>query len=400
MIENINKVLCTGCDACLNICSENCIEMIIDEYGFRYPKVNNNKCTKCKECINICPSLTKPSFLNKWTDPKIFAAWSLDANIRFTSTSGGVFSELAEAVINENGYIVGAIYNEQHLVEHYITNIVDDIRLIKQSKYLQSNIGTIFRDIKEKLDSGYSVSICGSPCQIAGLNNYLKKDYANLITIDFVCRGANSPKAYIKYIEMLENQFKNKIDRVWFKNKTYGWNRFSTRIDFKNGKTYLKDRFHDMYMRGYIEENLYMRPCCFECKYKSFPRIADLTLGDFWGVGFVDPQLDTDQGTSLVMVNSVKGGELYSKIINNLYSKELEIDNALRGNLAISKSAIKNDNSYRFLIDLDNNSFNKCFRKYAKNTGIKRLIVNNKRIINKSKHILKVMFTRNKKAGK
>src|SRR5690606_17487561 len=118
-----------------------------------------------------------------------------------------------------------------------------------------------------------------------------KKDYDNLITLDFVCRGTNSPKAYKKYLEMLESRYKSKVKRIWFKNKSHGWNRFSTRVDFWNGKTYLKDRYSDLYMRGYIEFNLYMRPSCSVCKYKSFPRVSDITLGDFWGVGNSRKQL-------------------------------------------------------------------------------------------------------------
>ena len=145
------------------------------------------------------------------------------------------------------------------------------------------------------------------------------------------------------------------------------------RIDFMNGKTYIKDRYHDLYMRGYIEENLYMRPCCFDCKYKSFPRAADITLADFWGVGNTNYQLDADKGTSLVMINSEKGELLFNKIENNIYRKVLKIEAALPGNISIVKSAIRNTKSSDFLRMLDNYTFDVSFKKYAKNTGYKRV---------------------------
>ena len=373
MIDNIKKDLCTGCDACYNICLENCITMVDDELGFRYPNVDYDKCTKCKQCIQTCPSLIKTYRDDKWDVPKIFAAWSLNEDLRRTSTSGGIFSELAKKVISNNGLVVGARYNGDHFVEHYITDNLEGVEELKQSKYVQSNIGEIFQLIKDKLEEGNKLAFCGSPCQVAGLLNFLKKPYKNLITFDFVCRGTNSPKAYKKYLEMLKNKYKSDIKKVWFKNKSYGWNRFSTKIEFNNGKNYIKDRYHDLYMRGYIEENLYMRSCCFDCKYKDFPRIADITLADFWGVGKSNPTLDPDKGTSLVMINSNKGLDLFNKIADNIFIQESHLNVALPNNVSIVKSAARNEDSNKFLAMLDSEPFDVCFKKYAKNTGIKRL---------------------------
>lgn len=389
MIDKINKELCTGCEACFNICPESCIEMVVDDTGFRYPKVDYDKCVVCKVCIKTCPSLSKPLLVENWGVPKVFAAWSLNEDIRLNSTSGGIFSELAKEVLLEGGFVVGARYNEQHLVEHDMIENIDEVVKLRQSKYVQSDIKDIFRRIEEKLNKDKLVAFCGSPCQVAGLINYLKRSYNNLVTFDFVCRGTNSPKAYTKYIEMLENKYNSKIEKVWFKNKTYGWNRFSTRINFKNGKSYIKDRYSDLYMRGYIEENLYMRPCCFDCKYKDFPRIADITLADFWGVGKTDPSLDADKGTSLVMINSKKGDELFNKITDRVFRKESTIEKALPGNNAITKSADPNPNSGEFLIMLDKHRFNVCFRKYAQNKGYRRIKNKIYRIGGRVKRILK-----------
>jgi len=215
------------------------------------------------------------------------------------------------------------------------------------------------------------VAFCGSPCQVAGLLKFLKKPYENLITFDFVCRGTNSPKAYLKYLEMLERKYKSKIKRIWFKNKTYGWNRFSTRVDFKNGKTYIKDRYTDLYIRGYIEENLYMRPCCFNCKFKTFPRVSDITLGDFWKIEERYPKMDFDKGTSLVMVNSNRGEDLFGLISNNIYYKKSTLNVALKGNPVIIKSSTRNPKSDVFMNMLDKYSFDVCFKKCTKNKFLK-----------------------------
>jgi len=373
MIDTIKKEKCTGCNACSNICPQNCIEMKEDKFGFRYPTVDYDKCKKCKLCINTCPSLNKVSLNGKWTIPKIFAAWSLDEEIRFNSTSGGVFSELAKKIINDRGLVVAARYNAKNLVEHCMIDTEDEINTIRQSKYLQSDIGFIYKTIKAKLLEGKLVSFCGSPCQVAGLLNFLGKSFDNLITFDFVCRGTNSPKAFLKYIDMLEKQYDSKVQRVWFKNKTYGWNRFSTRIDFENGKIYIKDRYADLFMRGYIEENLYMRTCCFDCKYKSFPRVADITLADFWGVGAIDAVLDPDKGTSLIMINSEKGNKIFNSISKNIFYRESTLEATFPGNACISKSAIKNPKSDQFLEMLDGYPFDACFKKCVKNNVIKKI---------------------------
>ncbi len=387
MIDLIKKEMCTGCNACFNICPQNCIKMKDDNHGFRYPVVDYAKCIKCKLCIKTCPSLNKISLEDKWTNPKIFAAWSLNEKVRFHSTSGGVFSELAKQIINDGGLVVAARYNKENLVEHCMVEIEEDIELIRQSKYLQSDIGNIYQTIKDKLIEGRLVAFCGTPCQVSGLLSFSGNKFENLITFDFVCRGINSPKAYLKYIQMLEKKHGSKVKKIWFKNKTFGWNRFSTKIDFENEKIYIKDRYTDLFMRGYIEENLYMRPCCFKCKYKSFPRVSDITLADFWGVGAIDPILDSDKGTSLIMVNSEKGNNLYNLISKNIFSKESSIEVAFPENKCITKSVLKNIKSDDFLEMLDSYSFEYCFKKCVKNNVIKKTKMKIYRVISAIKKI-------------
>lgn len=389
MIDKIEKELCTGCNACYNICPANCIDMKVDVQGFRYPSVNYDKCIKCEKCINTCPSYNKVNILNQWQEPKIYAAWSLDEETRFTSTSGGLFTEFAKHVISDSGLVVGAIYNKRHQVDHYMTNNYDGIIQLKQSKYVQSDIGDIFKIIKKELDNGKKLAFCGSPCQVAGLKKFLKKSYKNLITLDFVCRGTNSPKAYGKYIEMLEKNYRSKVKRVWFKYKKYGWNRFSTKIEFTNRKNYIKDRHNDLYMRGYIEENLYIRPCCEKCQYKTFPRVSDITMGDFWGIGATDSILDSDKGTSLIMINSEKGFQLFNDIKEKIYYKESDVETAIKGNGAIIKSVTRNPNTDNFLHMLDYYGFDVCFKKYVKTDKVKRFKINLYARVGRTKRLIK-----------
>lgn len=381
MIDKLEKHECTACAACVNICPKKCISMHKDEEGFEYPKIDFDKCIKCGLCEKTCPILNKQK-TEKYTDkPSIFAAWSLDEEIRFNSTSGGIFSELAKAILEKKGYVCGAKYNEENMIEHTIIDKVEDLEKIRQSKYAQSSIGTIYLKIKELLEKDNIVLFCGTPCECAGLSNFLGKNYEKLYICDFVCRGSNSPKVYKKFLEYLEQKYKSKIKRVWFKNKKYGWNRFSTKIEFENGKEYLKDRYSDLYIRGYIEENLYMRPCCSDCKFKRFPRGADITLGDFWGIKLKNKEMDVEKGTSLVMLNSEKGKELFEEIKPKIYFEQKTLEEALEKNPSIIQTATKSVNRDEFMKQIDDVRIDKLIRKYCKNNVITRIKVKIKNIL-------------------
>ena len=362
-IEIIDKNSCTGCGACANVCPYGCISMQSGEYGFYSPIVSKENCVECGLCEKRCPILSGGIKNSNSELPQVFAAWSLDNDIRLCSTSGGVFSEFAKYVLSVGGSVVGARYTKDHLVEHCIIDDVADLEKIRQSKYIQSFTGNIFKEIKKNLDKGSVVAFCGSPCQVAGLLSFLHDNPENLITLDFICHGMNSPMAYTSYLDMLAKKYKSRVKRVWFKNKTYGWNRFSTRIDFENGEQYLQDRNSDLFMRGYIEQNLYMRSCCFDCHYKKFPRVADITLGDFWGVADYKPSLDQDLGTSLIMLNSAKSEQLFENIKDNIYSEKCSIDVALPGNACIFENAVRNPKSDKFMTLLKRYPFDKSFRK-------------------------------------
>lgn len=353
MIENLKKEECTGCGACYNICATRCIEMKADEKGFLYPSIDEQRCIRCGLCKTICPSINKPCIIDNSEKPETWAAWSLDEEIRFESTSGGVFSELALCVLENNGIVCGARYNDEHLVEHCIIADKKLLPLIRQSKYIQSDTKQVYTDIKKYLLQNKEVLFCGTPCECAALINFLGKKYTNLLCVDFVCRGANSPKVFKLFLEKLEKEYESRVQRVWFKNKILGWRKFSTRIEFQTGEVYSKDRYSDAFIRGYIEANLYMRESCGQCKYKTMPRISDITLGDFWGIKSVDMEADTDAGTSLVMINSEKGKKYFQKIKGKLYAKERSFEEACAGNKCIYNSPVFNNRCQEFWEDID-----------------------------------------------
>ena len=365
MISIINKEECTGCCACLNVCPDGCITMECDHEGFRYPKVDTTRCQDCKLCENVCPLIDGNNIsLDRLKSPQVLAVWNRNHAIRLDSTSGGVFSGLATGIFEKQGYVAGAVYAKDHTVVHIVTNDPQQLDALRSSKYLQSDIGTLFNHIRELLDDDKRVLICGTPCQIAGLYHVLVKDYENLITCDFICVGVNSPKVFLKYIEMLEKEYAAPATRIKFKNKTYGWHRFSTRIDFANGKSYIKDRYHDLFMKGYLQYKGFVRPSCYSCQFKGTQRQADITLADFWGLDKTRPELDNDCGTSAILLNSEKGREFFQSAKHMFVSQECSIQEVADGNLALTQSIKQKPNRNQFFEDVDAMPFAELSGKY------------------------------------
>lgn len=363
-LELNRKTDCCGCGACYQICPVHCITMKEDDCGFLYPAINHSTCIKCEACIRVCPELSQLE-TNNSEKPPAFAAWSKEEGLRYTSTSGGLFTELAREILSENGFAAAAKYNDKNLVEHTMVDNPEDLEKLKQSKYVQSDTKQIYKQIKEKLKSGNKVLFCGAPCHAAALRNYLGKDYENLLILDFICRGVNSPKAYLAWLREIEAEHKSKVSRVWFKYKQNGWKKSPkcTRIDFSNGtsKVYTDDK--NLFMTGYLDHNLYIRPSCGDCRYKGVPRQSDITLADFWGV---DETCDDDQGTSMVLINSEKGMTYFQKTKNRLMALEKDFNEIFSGNMCFADSVKINPKSEEFLQKLDDGPFSELIEKYSR----------------------------------
>lgn len=365
MIDIKNKVDCCGCNACGDICGKQAISFKTDNEGFWYPKVDENLCVDCGLCDKVCPVQNKASHVERYNEPQVFAAYSKDEAIRLDSTSGGIHSMLAIKMYEKNAYVGGAVYNPDHTVSQIVDNNPRRLPEIRSSKYLQSNAEGVYKEIRSLLVKGKSVFFCGCPCQIHALYNFLGKEYDNLVTCDFICRGVNSPKVFLKYMEMLERQYGAKATEIKFKNKKWGWHNFSMRVNFTNGKEYCKDRYHDLFFIGYLQAGNFTRPSCYECHFKVFPQKADITLADFWGIEKVDQSMDQDKGTSLVMVNSDKGMVLFNSIKDRIEWRQFTLEDARTGNPAMDGSlSSAKPNREAFFNDLDKLPFEEVAAKY------------------------------------
>jgi acetyltransferase-like isoleucine patch superfamily enzyme/coenzyme F420-reducing hydrogenase beta subunit len=311
--------------------------MADDQEGFFYPKVDIDSCVNCGKCEKVCPVLNKNQHIvNRYDNPPVYAAYHADDGIRMDSTSGGVFSALAEKMFSLDGYVGGAVYREDHTVEHIVTNDGDLLPEMRSSKYLQSYANTLYADIERLLNERKKALVCATPCQIAALYNYIGHDDENLVTCDFICRGVNSPKVFLSYMDMLEKEYGAKAAKIKFKAKNRGWHNFSMRVNFANGKEYCKDRYHDLFFIGYLRKGNFARPSCYACQFKGLPRGADITLADFWGIEKLDKSMDQDRGTSMVMLHSGKGKAFFESLGDVIIKKQFTPEQAEAGNPAMN----------------------------------------------------------------
>lgn len=364
MIQIEDKSKCCGCNACGDICVHKAISFKADNEGFWYPVVDKEKCVDCGLCEKVCPIINKAQ-PERFTVPNVFAAYNKDEGVRVDSTSGGLHSALSNVMYGRGAYICGAVYNEDHTVSHLTSPDENLLPEIRSSKYLQSSMLGQYRKIRDLLHKGEKVFYCGTPCQVHALYNFLGKDYPELITCDFICRGVNSPKVFLKYMDMLEKRYASKATGIKFKNKKWGWHNFSMRVDFENGKQYCEDRWHDLFFIGYLQYGNFSRPSCYGCQFKGFPQKSDITLADFWGIEKIDQTMDQDKGTSLVMVNSDKGMELFNVAKEQLVWKEFTMEDARKGNPAMDSSlkpTTKNRDA--FFKALDEMPFDKVAAKF------------------------------------
>lgn len=346
-----SKDECYGCTSCEQICPRQCISMVSDEEGFLYPRVDIEECIGCKLCEKACPSLAA---LEDRYPIKAYAAICTEEDIRSQSSSGGVFTLLAESVINQGGVVFGARFDESWQVVHAKAERVEDLSFFRGSKYVQSKMGNCYAEARECLKKGRNVMFVGTPCQIAGLHHFLGKPYEKLLTVDFICHGVPSPAVWRWYIDRKSSEIARKslkgmfyywrnrsnfVSDVEFREKTYGWKQFSMVIKTK-GKTYSERHFNDPYMKAFLD-NYSLRLSCYSCKMKYGRSHSDITIADFWNVHRVTEHFDDDGGTSLVLANSSKGLKLFQQMRCN--SKEVDFNDAIQYNRAWSIPYEKND---------------------------------------------------------
>lgn len=393
MIEIKRKEECCGCNACGDVCPQNAISFTLDNEGFWYPVVNHEKCINCGLCDRVCPIKTEcKSKKNNILKPKCYAAEHKSIEVIFNSTTAGMFSALAEGMYSQKGYVGGAIHNEDFSVSHFISNDRNDLQQLRRSKDLQSNAEGFYKKVKSLLDAGEKVLVCGVPCQIAGLLNFVGKDYENLITVDLICAGVNSPKVWRRYLDYIEKLNGSNIVYTENKSKEYGWNRLTQKFVFENGEEYFDTDKTSLFIHGYIVSHLYCRPSCYECNFKGFPRMADITIGDFWGITKYSKKHNSNMGTNLVLINSQKGEEYFDKIKKRVNVEETPIEWALSGNPALMKSISQlSDKRAEFFDDIDKIPFDELVKKYEpfNQSTIRLKLRNIKTSLRFFKHVIK-----------
>ena len=336
---------CCGCEACANICPKNCIVMQPDEQGFMRPQLDKAECIDCDLCRKACPILGEKCI---GITPKVLACKNRNNDIRSKSSSGGVFTALAENIINNGGVIYGAMLNAQIEVIHQRVDSIEELGALRGSKYAQSHIGNCFARAKDDLRSGRQVLFTGTPCQIAGLRRFLGKEYESLHCIEVVCHGVPSPKIFRHYLNTLEQKTGAKITAFNFRDKSESWQRYSLAANFDNGTQIRQRGAENPFQRGFIAD-LYTRPSCTVCRFKGFTSGADITLGDFWGSGIFGKEYNDDRGISLVCINSSKGERLFEHIKGELFDiRTSTLEDATQFNPCIVRSTTMHPKSEKF----------------------------------------------------
>lgn len=380
---NIPVQNCSSCGACANVCGLNAISMRLDVEGFYRPVIDSEKCIECGACERICPWNKEILNPNKSSNnPKTLAAFAKDELIRLQSSSGGIFSILAERVLDDGGVVAGVAQTAPTRFGHIIVDNKADLKKLRGSKYVQADVGLVYREVRSLLKAGRKVLFSGTPCQVAGLYAVLGKAVSvNLFTVDIVCHGTPSVKVFEKYIKELEKENSALVASSRFRDKRMGWNGYMLQHCFKSGKSVSEHHSRSKYMRLFLSR-ICQNLSCDDCHYRKLPRIADITLGDYWGVSKYHPEMDDDKGTSVVLLNTEHGVDLFNSISDKINQCESKVEYAIAGNSCIVRSIKKHPKRSEFFADLDKYTLNDLIKKYCPYPSfLKRIIGRVRRIL-------------------
>lgn len=323
-IQIHDKKCCSGCTACVSVCPKSCIAMLEDEEGFLYPQVDTTVCIECSKCVKVCPYTNSEFILKPDTEELAlcYAAYNRNEEIRYKSSSGGMFRAFADKIIAEGGVVFGATYDKDFSVYHSYTESIEGLTAFMGSKYLQSRMGNSFTSVKQFLNEGRKVLFSGCGCQIAGLKRYLKNDNENLICVDILCHGVGSPKIWKDYLHHYFNDYD--IKSINCRDKIVGWSNSSYTIIGKE-RQYSEVVHKNIYHKTYIKHT-HIRPSCEVCPFKNDNRVSDITIADCWGFKKIAPEMNDEKGLSSVIVHSAKGKKLFDAVASQLVFKEASID--------------------------------------------------------------------------
>jgi len=404
MIKLEDKKNCCGCTACVQRCPKRCISLKEDLEGFLYPSINVDLCVDCGVCEKVCPIINQ-------NEPRIplnvYAAKNSDETIRKNSTSGGIFTLLAEYVIDNNGVVFGCGWNTSWEPAHQYTETKEGLSSFRGSKYVQSIVGDTYHQAEYFLKQNRLVLYSGTPCQIAALKLYLRKEYDNLLTIDFICHGVPSPGVFRWYIgeeiqklvdssivgsssyssissypkpNVLAESFGYTIENIRFRDKRKGWKKYSFTLDvsketIKGSKEVFSVSYtlkKHVFLRAFLHD-LILRPSCYKCPSKGGRSLSDITLGDYWGIYSIKPKLDDDMGVSAVTVNSDRGKQVLHTLRVDLY--EVPYWDLCYKNPALLQSTVE-PSTRKLFWDDEESCFHTKVRKYCR-VSLKQLIKRN-----------------------
>lgn len=350
MIKITEKLQCCGCGACVQKCPKQSIILHEDNEGFLYPHGDKKTCIECGLCEKVCPILNP---YETRVPLQVFSAINKNEKIRMESSSGGIFTLLAEPIIREGGVVFGARFDEEWQVTLDYTETIEGLAAFRGSKYVQARTGDTYKQCEKFLKEGRKVLFTGTPCQIAGLNHFLRKQYDNLTTCDFVCHGIPSPKVWRMYLKEVIAGANKSITDIKFRNKDNGWKTFNFKLSYneQTKETTLSSYHYDnIYMRAFLSDMI-LRPSCHDCKAKNMKSGSDITIADYWGINNIHPEMDDDKGTGLVLIHTQKGKDALD--LSKTTCLETTFESGVKYNPAIYRSAIAHVNRGVFFEKLD-----------------------------------------------
>lgn len=383
VLENMEQ--CCGCGACMSLCPKDAITMCPDEEGFLYPVIDQAACIECGVCEQRCPTLR----VKTQRRPRALAAYNRDEEVRLASSSGGVFSALAEHVLSQGGVVFGAAFDEEMHLAHVGVMSEKELAPLRGSKYLQSDASDVLRPIAALAQMGTQVLFVGTPCQAAGLRAVLGREMENVLIVDIVCHGAPSPMVFERYLAMLAAQRGTGVISYAFRDKRNGWKDFSVVARFADGSEYTGTQTSDPFMRGFLQ-NLYLRPACAACPYAGYARTGDITLADLWGAHKNLREWDDDKGLSLVFVGTGNGSRAMRAIGAKLKTATVETGKFVPFNPSIEKACTPHFRRARFFDALSRKGFSQELvdKMLAPPTVLERAAAKAGRIPRKVKRLL------------
>ena len=367
-----DRMYCTGCTACYAICPKKAISMEMDSEGFLYPKIDTTKCVECGICAKVCKQRTN---IEKTEEIEVYIGQNTDVEDLKKSSSGAIFPVLAKYILENNGVVCGAAFDNRYKCRHIIVDNKEDLSVLMGSKYVQSDLGDVFESIVSYLSIGKKVLFSGTPCQVAGLKSYISRkekrlNFENLILIDILCHGCPSPKVFNEYLlYRMKKDNGDAFTRISFRDKVKGWRNFYNTYQYQNGSTYSVPCGEDMYFRGFLR-NAFLRPSCYKCQFKQLNRVSDITLGDSWAMEKIVPGVDDDKGHSFIVCHTKKAKELICNLSDEV--RLIRINKQIE-NGGLYESAFLNPERKKIFKNLGKMSFDKLYSKYFSDRLILRI---------------------------